>query len=271
MAAPQPKQPKKTYEELKVKFAELCEKGVDDQQELFLKSFIFALGEEWKKLNVLNATYRKYVIEGGENKPDLNVVQASDFLQKNGAERTATQRRAEITDIDLDNNNRISFIEYLLLQYKGLILSEYYKRTGESHSYDLAKNGVGITGVGYQLLDELFTIPTGLDPELERAIEELTAIKKARENKAKDLQKQAAQGGVKGGIAAAQLAQMDQENLMDIAKVEAKINSQMRKSGKESGDKALQKKQEAEAKAKAAAAKQSKASLQARIAGMGLQ
>jgi hypothetical protein len=190
----QPKAPKRTYDELKVKFAELCEKSVDDQQELFLKSFIFALGEEWKLLNVLNKTYKKYVIEGGENKPDLNVVQASDFLQKNGAERTATQRKQEITDIDLDNNNRISFCEYLLLQYKGMILTEYYKRTGETNNYDLSKNGVGITGVGYQLLDELFTIPTGLDPELERAIEELTAIKKARENKAKDLQKAAAAG-----------------------------------------------------------------------------
>jgi len=79
------------------------------------------------------------------------------------------------------------------------------------------------------------------------------------------------QGGVKGGIAAAQLAQMDQEDLMEVAKVEAKINSQMRKSGKESGDKALQKKQEAERKAKEAAAKQSKDALRARIANMNLQ
>eukprot|EP01102_Stenamoeba_stenopodia_P015396 TRINITY_DN523_c0_g1_i1.p1 TRINITY_DN523_c0_g1~~TRINITY_DN523_c0_g1_i1.p1 ORF type:complete len:288 (+),score=115.18 TRINITY_DN523_c0_g1_i1:52-864(+) len=266
-----PQQPKRSYDELRDRFKQLCEKSPDEQQELFLKSFIFALGDDWKLINVLNKTYKKYVADGGESKPDLNVVQAADFLQKNGAERTATQRKQEITDIDLDKNDRISFIEYLLLQYKGMILSEYYKRTGESHNYDLGKNGVGITGVGYQLLDELFTIPTGLDPELERAIEELTAVKRTRENKIKDLQKQASQGGVKGGIASAQLAQMEQEDLMDVAKVEAKINSQMRKSGKESGDKALQKKQEAERKAKEAAAKQSKDALRARIAGMGLQ
>ena len=48
------------------------------------------------------------------------------------------------------------------------------------------------------LLDELFTLPVGLDPELERAIEEFTAKKKQRESKMKDLNERAAAGGVKG-------------------------------------------------------------------------
>jgi len=153
-AQPQPQQPKRSYDELRERFKQLCEKSPDEQQELFLKSFIFALGENWKVINVLNKTYKKYVADGGESKPDLNVVQAADFLQKNGVERTAIQRKQEITDIDLDKNDRISFIEYLLLQYKGLVLQEYYKRTGESHKYDLSNNGVGITGVGYQVRQE---------------------------------------------------------------------------------------------------------------------
>ena len=43
-----------------------------------------------------------------------------------------------------------------------MILKEYYKRTGESHSLDLSNDGIGITGVGQQLLDELFTLPLGM-------------------------------------------------------------------------------------------------------------
>jgi hypothetical protein len=46
---------------------------------------------------------------------------AADFLQKHGKERTAIQRGQEIKDIDLDNNSRIAFIEYLLLHYKVII------------------------------------------------------------------------------------------------------------------------------------------------------
>ena len=83
------------------------------------------------------------------------------------------QRRNEIKDIDLDKNDRIAFIEYLLLHYKRMILEEYYKRTEEKCEFDLSNDAVGICGVGYQLLDELFTIPSGLDPELERVSNEL--------------------------------------------------------------------------------------------------
>jgi len=177
----------KPFAELQQSFKELALKSVDDQQELFLKSFIFALGENWKKVNELNAAFKKYVKDGGEDLPDLNPVQAADFLQKNGVERTSIQRKQEIADIDLDKNQRIAFIEYLLLHYKALILEEYYKRTEEKCTFDLSRGAVGITGVGHQLLDELYTIPTGLDPELERAIEELTAVKKKRENAMKEV------------------------------------------------------------------------------------
>lgn len=86
-------------------------------------------------------------------------------------ERTAQQRKDEIRDIDLDQNDRIAYIEYLLLHYKGMILTEYYKRTKENPPHTLENNCIGVTGVGNQLLDELFTLPIGLDPELVKAIE----------------------------------------------------------------------------------------------------
>jgi hypothetical protein len=49
-------------------------------------------------------------------------------------------------------------------------------------------------GVGDQLLDELFTFPLGLDPEIEKAIEDFTAMKKEREEKIRTLSDRAAQG-----------------------------------------------------------------------------
>jgi hypothetical protein len=148
--------------------------------------------------------YNRYLQQTGEGKADLNAAQASDFLQKHGKTRTAVERREELKDvrnsrtrnlrhseivayvfadtlfcpqIDLDKNDRICFIEYLLLAYKKMILEEYYKRTGEKCPHDLGNDAVGVTGVGAQLLDELFTLPEGLDPALAKAIEDFTASK----------------------------------------------------------------------------------------------
>ena len=58
--------------------------------------------------------------------------------------------------IDLDDNKAISFIEYLCLHYKAMILIEFYKRTETKPTEDLTEDGVGIIGVGEKILDELF-------------------------------------------------------------------------------------------------------------------
>jgi len=49
-------------------FAELCQKPSDDQMELFLKSFIFALGDDWKQVLNLIKAFKIYVDRSGENK-----------------------------------------------------------------------------------------------------------------------------------------------------------------------------------------------------------
>lgn len=128
--------------ELHARFQEVCTKPTGDQLELFLKSFIFDLEDNWKEVVRLSKEYQEYITRGGEGRNDLNVVQAADFLQRNGLERTSLQRSAEIKDIDLDKNDRIAFIEYLLLHYKAMILKAYYKRTGEPIKEDLSRGGM---------------------------------------------------------------------------------------------------------------------------------
>jgi hypothetical protein len=146
------------------RFSELCQASIEEQVEFFLKSFIFALGNNWKDVLALSDKFRKYVRDGGEGRMDLNPVQAADFLQKFGLTRTASQRAAELKDVDLNADNRISFIEYLLLHFKSMILREYYERTKESEEEDLSDGAIGLLGVGMKLLDQLFTQPVGLDP-----------------------------------------------------------------------------------------------------------
>jgi len=239
-------------------FQQLAERTDDDQVEFFLKSFIFDLGDNWKEVMTLQKAFKKRLADAGEGKQDLNPVMAADFLQRNGRERTALQRGQEIKDIDLDNNGRIAFIEYLLLHYKVMILEAYYKRTGAACPHDLTRGGVGVVGVGPQLLDELFTLPMGLDPALAKAIEDFMAQKRTREAKVKTLEATAAAGGVKGLTAGNELKQMESQDLTAMNKMEITLNAAKRRAGTASGDIALQekkKKEEEEAKAKSDASR----------------
>lgn len=109
----------------------------------------------------------------------------------------------------MDNNSRISFIEYLLIHFKVLVLTEFYKRHEINPVEDLTNDGIGIVGVGDKLLEELFEPKSGLPAELVAAIEEFTAKKREKEKKVKDLEAKAAAGGVKGAAATNELSQLE--------------------------------------------------------------
>jgi len=250
--------PESKLNDYRARFKELAEKPLDDQVELFLKSFIFDLGDNWKDINKIQKSYVKRLGDANEGKPDLNPIMAADFLQKNGLERTALQRKEEIKDIDLDNNDRIALIEYLLLHFKVMVLQAYYKRHEQDCPYDLTQGGVGVTGVGPLLLEELFTMPMGLDPELEAAIEEFTAKKKAREQRMKELNDKVALGGVKGLAAVNEIKQLENADQTDLNRIEITLNAAKRRASGKSGDAALEKKkrqQEEEEKTKRDAGK----------------
>ena len=55
-----------------------------------------------------------------------------------------------------------------------------------------------------------------MDPELERAIEEFTAKKKAREAKMKTLTEVAENGGVRGMAAANEIKQMESQDVTEM-------------------------------------------------------
>jgi hypothetical protein len=247
------------------KFETLVNDSVDAQCQLFLKSFIFALGDDWKEVVDLSSRFKKYLDAQCETK-DLNAAQAADFLQHNGRTRTAMQRRAELKDIDLDKNDRIGFVEYLLLHYKIMILTEYYKRKATEPQEDLSNGGIGVTGVGDKLLDELFTIPIGLSPALQAAIEEFTARKSERESKMNALQERSSKGGVRGMAAANELKQMEAADLTEMNRIEITLAAAKRRTAKNSAEVALDEKKKAEEKAQKDKAEASRAKLKARMA-----
>ena len=89
---------------------------------------------------------------------------------------------------------------YLCLHYKALILGEYAKRHEMEPlpEWNLDHGAIGVLDVGHYLREELLTLPDGMDPVLEAAIEEFTEEQKALAKKKSALSKKAEAGGVKG-------------------------------------------------------------------------
>ena len=74
-----------------------------------LQSFIFALGAEWKGVLALKEAFCAHAGATGPSATSMNHIQAAAFLQRNGATRTALQRKDELNDIDLDHDGAFFF------------------------------------------------------------------------------------------------------------------------------------------------------------------
>jgi len=221
------------------KFSELAVKSPDDQCEFFLKSFIFGLGDDWKLVPQLLTEFKKHCKDTGKSGTEMNHIQAADFLQKHGKTRTGTERKKELEDVDLNNDGNISFVEYLLLHYKIMVLKEYYKRHDKAPEEDLSNDGIGLSDCGDKLLEELLTLPDGLSPQLEMAIEEFSQTKKAREKKVETLTVKAEAGGVKGAAAKNELIILDKQDMTEMNRIELTLAAAKRKAQKTSGAEAL--------------------------------
>lgn len=134
-----------SFAEHQSRFVQLCKTDSHNQAQTFLKSFIFDLGDDWKEVNKLCDEYNKYILlaqRDEEGVTDLNAAQASDFLQKHGKTRTGTQRKEELKDVDIDDDDRYTLIEYLLLHYKKMILESYYRRHKKTPPMDLSNGSL---------------------------------------------------------------------------------------------------------------------------------
>lgn len=239
----------KSKKALQERFSQLTAKDNIEQAEFFLKSFVFALGDGWKDVVSLCDTFSQYCDNVAE-KHDLDPVQAADFLQKQGRTRTATQRKEELKDIDLDQDGRICLLEYLLLHYKVMILKEFFKRNQMEPTVSLDNDGVGLTGVGGMCLEELFETPTGISKEILDAIDAFMEKKHAREAHVKALQEKAALGGVKGLAANNELIQLENEDKTEMNRVEITLAAAKRR-GSSGSEELVRKKAQEEADKKA--------------------
>jgi hypothetical protein len=225
-------------EKASAKFEEINSKSGEEQCQFFLKSFIFGLKDNWKEVPKLLEEFLKHAKDTNDGKSPpglLNHIAASDFLQKHGKTRTAAERKAELNDVDINNDGFISFLEYLLLHYKVMILEEFYKHYEIDCVEDLSNDGIGVSNVGFKLVDELLTMPAGLNPQIEAAIDEFMEKKKEREEKIKVLTEKAEKGGVKGLAAKQELTIILSGDDTEMNRVELTLQAAKRKAAKNRG------------------------------------
>lgn len=231
------------------KLRALEKESIEEQARFFQQRFVFTLGDRFKEVQEVKQKFLN-ALKNDDGKDTLSPAGAAGFLQGLGLTRTALQRKAELNDVDVNGDGRTSFIEYLLLHYKIMILEEHFKRKSMEPDVDMGNNGVGLTGVGDRLVEELFAIPAGLDPELESLMQLFSVEHKKREDEIAALQELVAQGGVKGMAAQSQLTSKINEDQSAMHAVEAKIANAIKKAHKKAKDE-LEAKHKAEEDAKA--------------------
>jgi len=176
------------------KWNEIVAQSIDDQANVFLRAFALEFsGGGFEEVLDIASQFKRFAPKEGV--PDLEEHKAHLFLERRGETLTVQQLRLTLKDIDVDNNNRVAFLEYALFKWK---------KTPQQFFVELAK-------------------PQKVGAALEAAIAEyrkVIATREARENKIEELKADAAAGGVKGAKAKNELAQLLHEDQLHQNKAE---------------------------------------------------
>jgi len=118
-----------------------------------------------------------------------------------------------------------------------MILAEYHARRETAPPPNLAASrGVGLTGVGDMLVEELLTLPKGgVDPAVEAAIEAFAEAQRAKAARVAALAVRAAAGGVRGMAAAAELRALEAADTTETNRVELTLDAAKRRAEKRRG------------------------------------
>merc|ERR1719461_62155 len=71
-----------------------------------------------EKIYVYRLTMEEYNDEFNQGGHDLDDVQSAKFLEKHGRTMTVLERRKTLREIDIDSNNRMGMLEFLVYKYE---------------------------------------------------------------------------------------------------------------------------------------------------------
>jgi len=222
--------------QFKERFQAVTKLSIHEQGEFFRHRFVFRLKERYTEVKQLETKFVQFLGNDDGKADSMSAGVAADFFQKVGKVRTAMQRKAELADVDVNQDGRTSFIEYLLLHFKVLILEEFFARKDIAPDVSMDNEGVGLTGVGDRLMEELFAPPQGVDPELEKMMRDFANGQAAKAKDIAELEEIVAQGGVKGMGANTKLEALKKSDSSDLHLIEARIAAAIKKAEKRTNE-----------------------------------
>jgi len=107
-----------TNDQLITKFKEVTAKTTDEQANFFLKAFAAEFIGNFQALLDLGGDFLRFADPTATRVCDLDEFQAHRFLEARKETLTVVELRSFLKELDLDKNNRLAFIEYLLYKYK---------------------------------------------------------------------------------------------------------------------------------------------------------
>ncbi|EDQ85028.1 uncharacterized protein MONBRDRAFT_39028 [Monosiga brevicollis MX1] len=242
---PKEEKPPLTEEEIREKFDEVTATSIDAQAKTFLRAFVSEFSGKFEEVLDLAEEFKKYAPDTGVVR-ELEEDKAHLFLERRGETLTVKELRDALKEIDLDSNNRVSFIEYCMYKYEKKLPELFEEKD-------------------HQIEHLLRALEAAID-----AYQQALAEKQAREEKIKQLEAQAEQGGVKGMRAKAELEAMRNEDQLERNKREIQAGAKQRAAQKavDNGDPYAeeQKRLAAEKKKREEEEKKQRAEARARLA-----
>eukprot|EP01083_Nonionella_stella_P040744 110457_1 len=188
--------------EYNTQWQEIISKSALGQAKKFLYAFALEFQGKFEEVLDIVQEFERFSEGGGSG--ELTEFEAHQFLEKRDETLTVKKMRDYLRDIDIDNNERVAFIEYLLWRYK-------------------------------KTLKQLFTPPSGVSKELldmlQRAIDEYEKAmgpKRAYDYNISNLERQASGTGVSAARAQHELAQLRVSD-RDRTTVEREVGAEDRK------------------------------------------
>lgn len=168
-------------------FNEVVERDLVQQAKFFLRRFANQFQGNFNEILDLIDEFKSFSGTPDADRVELDEIQAHRFLEKRGETLTVKEMRDYLKEIDVDNNNKVALIEYLVWKYKKTVIELL-----EPPPMDGA-------------------VPQHLLDALDAAIDDYLAQKKAqkdREERVAFLEAQKAKGGIAGADAQKELDAM---------------------------------------------------------------
>eukprot|EP00048_Salpingoeca_helianthica_P022280 m.17378 g.17378 ORF g.17378 m.17378 type:complete len:246 (-) comp7129_c1_seq1:227-964(-) len=234
-------------DKLKSEFAKVTAMTIEEQCTFFLRSFVAEFSGKFEEVLELSEEFKKYAPKEGTVR-ELEEDKAHLFLERRGETLTVKELRDALKAIDIDNNHKVSFIEYSLYKYQKTLRELFEEKPGNIQS----------------LLDAL--------EEAIKLHQKVMAEREAREQLMKELEEQGTLGGVKGMKARLSLEMMRSEDELarNRKEVEAAAKTRAAQRAVDKGDPYVeeQKRLEAEKKKKEEEAKAAREASRGRLKDM---